>query len=1243
MKWIISISFFLICFVQLALSQWEPINSNSEGSIYAVQFLSESEGYFCGGDGIHKTTDGGNNWDKMDFLSPDSLYLNGCIFYGLHFFNSITGVVVGYVFWDNAEIILRTNDSGLSWTIVHLGGFDSALNDVFFIDQNNGFAVGKNGRILKTTNAGVNWSALGSGTTETLNSIDFSSVSQGCIAGENTMLYTNNAGFSWNESNFPIASFYDVNYASSTIAYAVGNNGLVIKTYDSGISWEVSETLVNDELNNVWFISVDTGFVCTHDGYLLTTNSGGLFWEKQMVDEILFTLYFYNSQVGYAGGFNGVLLKTTNQGGWSYPMASFYTDAITFCPDSTIDFINNGPDSYTYQWQYNGNPVSSEQHYSRTFSSSNKNDTISLLAYNSLLYDTAEMHVYVEPSLEIDLLTSISNDTICPNTEVYFSVINSENGVVYQLKYGNTIVGNPQNGNGDTLLFGSGNIVYSSTFKMEATKTNDCGFNEVFDFIEVVVLTPDISLDVYSTTPMICIYDSAQIFIESTEFETTYQLHNGNGLIGDVLQGSGATIQLNTGSLFEETIFSVYATNSLGCSEFLTETQNIEIRLLDVEFTVSPQYAFVGDVISFNNMSNADSYFWEFDSTASILSDTLIEPTVIYNSVGEKTIFLTGYTTVGCVDSSEVNIHIFQHPPQSNGASCFFDTISQVTYPYYWQGHILDYHVDIAGNSYVGGCYHHNYGIDGKDLLFLRKYKPDGILDWEEVQDPFDYTWSYYNYQSSFVTGITTDEELNVYITGSYANDEFKLDGITVSNTIQEFSTQFYIAKLDSNGVAQWIIYSDQPNTKEHGGTDILYAGDNQIYVSIFKPTTGYFPDGSTHSLNGEIAILKIDSDGHYINHSTIGPGGYDYHHISFLNPNNSSYYTYRIATVSPKLEMGNNGNIFVFGKFSDYLTFGSIQVNQIDEYMNAYVAILNPNNNWEDAFALYGRDGGYSNYGNADVKAGVFPIFTLDDDENIYVSDYCGIGNTYYDTVNLIFNTGEEIRGVTSSMLAKYDNVGNLLWYNKNISMDVSGMSDYSNDEILLLGEYKDFAGVFSQDTEEYGIESVSGKDITVVSMDTDGNTNWVDKLGSSGADDAFFLEKNSCGELYFLGNIQEYTTTAYDTLNYSGDHLFVLHFAPNGDCVYGCDTVTVLVPNHLPQAFNEVDVYPNPAQDEIFIKTNLKLKEVNVYSMQGKLLIQGAVNEENHIHLKSLSNGVYLMEIVSTNKKYYRKIVKE
>jgi hypothetical protein len=74
---------------------------------------------------------------------------------------------------------------------------------------------------------------------------------------------------------------------------------------------------------------------------------------------------------------------------------------------------------------------------------------------------------------------------------------------------------------------------------------------------------------------------------------------------------------------------------------------------------------------------------------------------------------------------------------------------------------------------------------------------------------------------------------------------------------------------------------------------------------------------------------------------------------------------------------------------------------------------------------------------------------------------------------------------------------------------------------------------------------------------------------------------------------------------------------------------------------------IYPNPAQDFIIIKTdhNFKNGKISVYDLNGKMVMSENIEAyENKIDMNSLLSGFYIVKIASLNgESFFEKIIKE
>ena len=69
--------------------------------------------------------------------------------------DTLRGFACGYANLEDKGIILKTTD-GENW-VTNYEVEENDLNEIQFIDENTGWAVGENGIVIRTTNGGVTW------------------------------------------------------------------------------------------------------------------------------------------------------------------------------------------------------------------------------------------------------------------------------------------------------------------------------------------------------------------------------------------------------------------------------------------------------------------------------------------------------------------------------------------------------------------------------------------------------------------------------------------------------------------------------------------------------------------------------------------------------------------------------------------------------------------------------------------------------------------------------------------------------------------------------------------------------------------------------------------------------------------------------------------------------------------------------------------------------------------------------
>ncbi|NLJ82541.1 MAG: T9SS type A sorting domain-containing protein [Bacteroidales bacterium] len=126
----------------------QSIASSNADTAYAVGFYWNNDTGL-----ILKTNDGGSTWIEIK-NRPVGIYNS------VHFFNSTIGYIVGYDVENDKAIIIATKNGGESWDVQQTSEEDGEYYDVFAIDEQIAYTVGRHGFggqarvILKTTNGG---------------------------------------------------------------------------------------------------------------------------------------------------------------------------------------------------------------------------------------------------------------------------------------------------------------------------------------------------------------------------------------------------------------------------------------------------------------------------------------------------------------------------------------------------------------------------------------------------------------------------------------------------------------------------------------------------------------------------------------------------------------------------------------------------------------------------------------------------------------------------------------------------------------------------------------------------------------------------------------------------------------------------------------------------------------------------------------------------------------------------------
>jgi photosystem II stability/assembly factor-like uncharacterized protein len=231
--------------------------------------------------------------------------------------------------------VLKTTNSGASWSNVHSVSSLGFIEDVFFLDQNNGFAGGSRDfypYLAWTTDGGSTWDTASvtlwtGGLVETnIRCMYFHTTTLGFVGtSSNGIFKTTDGGVSWTNPK-PGIGVNQLSFADANVGFAVTEgNGAVYKTTDGGTTW-TSVFSTSQAIRGLDVVNSSTVYISTNangSNQVQKTTDGGNNWTAITVTgaTLVNDIDFISANTGYAAGSGpgffldeGKVYLTTNGG-----------------------------------------------------------------------------------------------------------------------------------------------------------------------------------------------------------------------------------------------------------------------------------------------------------------------------------------------------------------------------------------------------------------------------------------------------------------------------------------------------------------------------------------------------------------------------------------------------------------------------------------------------------------------------------------------------------------------------------------------------------------------------------------------------------------------------------------------------------------------------------------------------------------------------------------------------------------
>ncbi len=235
-------------------------------------------------------------------------------FMDVQFTSANTGWVAGYKVLPNIQTegrLLKTTNGGVNWNSLNIGTIPG-LWDVCFLNDDTGWIIGDKGTVRKTTNGGLNWIQQITDLSDH-NKAFFLNPDTGWVTGLNTFA-TTNGGNNWLQMSNTLLSSYAVNFLNANTGFITTYYSVIHKTTNGGVNWQrVFEGAFHTYIYEINFINDLTGWAVGDNNGVRKTTNGGDNWLVLNYPDDSKTVYFKDVNTGWLGGY-GVMFKTTNSG-----------------------------------------------------------------------------------------------------------------------------------------------------------------------------------------------------------------------------------------------------------------------------------------------------------------------------------------------------------------------------------------------------------------------------------------------------------------------------------------------------------------------------------------------------------------------------------------------------------------------------------------------------------------------------------------------------------------------------------------------------------------------------------------------------------------------------------------------------------------------------------------------------------------------------------------------------------------
>lgn len=226
----------------------------------ALSFATPTHGWAVGDGFVQATADSGSHWNVQ---AAD--LAKGGDWLGVRGIDESRAFAVG-----TSGVVLGTDDGGTTWT-QRFSATGSELHAITFADASHGWVVGTDasgkGLVLASTDGGASWAVQSNPAPAELSAVCFIDTIHGWAAGRGGVMRTSDSGVTWSAVGSPAgapagswhASLAFVSATHGFLGVTDGAQGLW-ETVDGGVSWTPT-SLATEPANVFGLVALDSAHV----------------------------------------------------------------------------------------------------------------------------------------------------------------------------------------------------------------------------------------------------------------------------------------------------------------------------------------------------------------------------------------------------------------------------------------------------------------------------------------------------------------------------------------------------------------------------------------------------------------------------------------------------------------------------------------------------------------------------------------------------------------------------------------------------------------------------------------------------------------------------------------------------------------------------------------------------------------------------------------------------------------------